>query len=93
MKTETVEGILKDIQGQLPAEVQSWIVETGPDSTGDDAVWVWAILRDEDVEQPATRTNIREKVWEEVRKASSKSIDDSAPWVYVHFRGASEVVE
>lgn len=69
----------------LPTPVSSWLVETGPDSTDDTAVWVWALLTDDEVEftkRSQLRSMIRNLVQEET---------DSSMLVYVRFRGASEV--
>lgn len=69
----------------LPTPVSSWRVETGPDSTDAAAVWVWAMLIDDEVEftkRSRLRSIIRELVQEET---------DSSILVYVRFRGASEV--
>jgi hypothetical protein len=88
MKVATVESILKDLEASLPVPVQGWIVETGPDATNDDAVWVWAILRDEDLKRE-TRNIVREAV----REAVQGDELDKAPWVYVRFRGASETLD
>lgn len=70
----------------LPTPVNSWLVETGLDSTDDPAVWVWVILEDEDADFQ-TRSQLRKIVQ---RKVLSEAHDMS--WVYVRFRGASESV-
>ena len=67
----------------LPTPVSGWEVETGPDSTDDPAVWVWVYLRDEEVDFE-TRTRLREMVRNRIGRETSD-------WVYVRFRGASEV--
>ena len=71
----------------LPSPVSNWRVESGPDSTEDTAVWVWAMLTDDDVEftkRSQLRSIIRELVQEKT---------DSSILVYVRFRGASEVAQ
>ena len=70
----------------LPTPVSSWHVETGVDSTEDPAVWVWAMLQEEDVEF-AKRYQLRSMIRDLV-----KGLDPSV-FVYIHFRGASEEVE
>ena len=65
--------------------VSSWHVETGPDSTDDPAVWVWAMLKDEDVEF-AKRSRLRSIIRDLVEEKT-----ESFMLVYVRFRGASEV--
>ena len=82
-----VNAIETALQGlrDLPTPVSSWLVETGPDSTDDTAVWVWVMLIDDEVEftkRPRLRSIIRELVQERT---------DSSMLVYVRFRGASEV--
>ena len=82
-----VNAIETALQGlrDLPTPVSSWLVETGPDSTDDTAVWVWAMLLDDAVEftkRSRLRLIIRELVQEKTH---------SSMLVYVRFRGASEV--
>ena len=87
MTAKSIEESLRKMRG-LPAAVQAWRVETGPDATGDDAVWVWATLRDEDVDA-RTRARLRDHV----RAAIRSRLRAKQPWVYVRFRGLSESVE
>ena len=68
----------------LPTPVSGWEVETGSDWTDDPAVWVWAYLENEDVDFE-TRSQLRDTVRDLVRCKT-----ESAIWVYVRFRGASE---
>jgi len=82
--TGTIKSALRDIR-ELPAPVRSWRVESGPDATGDDAVWVWVTLDDEDLDVD-TRSRLRDLVWDVVRQLDAAA----PPWVYVRFRGASE---
>ena len=84
-RTAIIEETLRDL-ADLPASVQAWDVESGADATGDEAVWVWVTLRDEDLNRQ-TREQFRSLVRNAVRQRTS----DSPPWVYVRFRGASEV--
>lgn len=86
MTTETVDRVLREI-AELPPEVRTWTIETGPDWSGADAVWVWVVLDDEAFDRgitPQLRELIREAVWREG--------GEHPPWVYVRFRGASEQV-
>jgi hypothetical protein len=87
MSSEGIESALRKVKG-LPAPVQGWRVEIGEDSGGNEAVWVWVTLRDEDLVRD-TRTRIRELV----RDAVHRSLGKQEPWVYVRFRGASETEE
>ena len=77
---ETALGALRN----LPTPVSGWEVETGSDSTDSPAVWVWAYLTDEEVDFE-TRSQLRDMVRDLVRRKT-----ESANWVYVRFRGASE---
>ncbi len=80
----TVEAALRQLP-ELPTPVSSWHVETGPDSTDDPAVWVWAMLKDDDVEF-AKRSQLRSIIRDLVEEKTDPSM-----LVYVRFRGASEV--
>ena len=79
-----IAAALEQLRG-LPTPVSGWQVETGPDATDDPAVWVWAILEQENVDR-ATRSRLREIVRDTVQATTGPSI-----WVYVRFRAASEV--
>lgn len=70
----------------LPTQVSGWIVETGLDASDEPAVWVWALLEEEEVEFEI-RSRLRGLVRERVRNRTGPSV-----WVYVRFRGASEKV-
>ncbi|HLK56860.1 MAG TPA: hypothetical protein VKU00_09860, partial [Chthonomonadaceae bacterium] len=40
---------IKDVLNRLanlPAPVRKWEVDTGPDATGENAVWIWAVMDD-----------------------------------------------
>lgn len=80
----TLEAALRELP-ELPTPVSSWHVETGPDSTDDPAVWVWAMLKDDDVEF-AKRSRLRSIIRELVDEKTDASV-----LVYVRFRGASEL--
>ncbi|MCY4141305.1 MAG: hypothetical protein OXF56_23955 [Rhodobacteraceae bacterium] len=79
----SIEAALRELP-ELPTPVSSWHVETGSDSTDDPAVWVWAMLREDDVEF-AKRLRLRSMIRDLVEKKT-----DSSMLVYVRFRGASE---
>lgn len=70
---------------KLPVKVDDWLVETGEDHSGWDAVFVWVILHDQD-----TSGDDREVVGERVREAVKKLAGSPEPWVYVRFRGVWE---
>lgn len=80
----TIEAALRQLP-DLPTPVASWHVETGPDSTDDPAVWVWAMLQEEEVEF-AKRSRLRSMIRDLVQEKAGPSM-----LVYVRFRGASEV--
>ena len=71
----------------LPARVSGWQVETGIDWADEPAVWVWALLEDEEVETAAL-DRLREMVRDRVLPKAG-----DAKWVYVRFRGASEMAQ
>ncbi len=84
ISAHTIETALRKLP-DLPTPVSNWHVETGPDSTEDLAVWVWAMLEDDDVEF-AKRFRLRSII----RDLVHDTVDPSMI-VYVRFRGASEV--
>ena len=91
-----IEAALSELarKSPLPTPVSSWQVETGLDSTEDPAVWVWAILQDDDVEFDK-RYQLRSIIHDLVRSIIRdlvKEVDPSS-FVYIRFRGASEEVE
>ena len=85
---ELVEAELEKLR-DLPTPVAWWEVRTGLDSTDDPAVWVWAMLEDEDADF-ATVSVVRRKVRDLVRDVTRRQTG-TAWWPYVHFRGVSEV--
>ena len=84
ISASTLEAELSQLS-ELPTPVSSWHVETGFDSTDDPAVWVWAMLKDDDVEF-AKRSQLRSIISDLVEEKTHSSM-----FVYVRFRGASEV--
>ena len=80
---ETIKSALGALSG-LPTPVSSWLVETGIDAADDPAVWVWAMLDEEDVDLD-TGERLRDIVRDAVRGVTG---DDR--WVYVRFRSASD---
>lgn len=79
-----LEAALRQLSG-LSAPVSRWHVETGSDSTDDPAVWVWATLKDDDVEF-AKRSQLRSIIRKFAEKKNGPSM-----LVYIRFRAASEV--
>ena len=88
MTTADVTHLLNGLH-DLPTPVTKWQVDTGADATGDDAVWVWAILEDAIWDQLSGDGLARLR--ESIRKAVSRAAEKPEPWVYVHFRTVSEV--
>ena len=81
MTTTDIESRLKQLHG-LPTPVRTWIVEMGPDSTDEPAVWVWMVLeREYDEVDRQTRADLRDLVRASVRNW----VGDEAHWVYVGF--------
>ena len=78
-----VESALAKLKN-LPTRVTSWLVKTGLDWADDPAVWVWAMLAEEDVDFER-RSKLRGMVREQIRQ----EIGDG-PFVYVMFRGDNE---
>jgi len=70
----------------LPVRVQRWDVEQGTDMTGADALWVWAIMDDNDV----ARMN-PEEIREAVREKIQSKFPHTFAWTYVRFRTTTEV--
>ena len=68
----------------LPTPVNSWRVEIGIDAADQPAVWVWAMLDEEEVDLD-TGERLRDIVRDAVRRETG---DES--WVYVRFRSASD---
>jgi hypothetical protein len=83
MEKSQIERTLQHLKG-LPYPVGSWKVEQGEDATGDPAIWVWAVL-DQDEADPQQRARIRKKVRSALRSGAER---DSL--VYVRFRTRSE---
>ena len=80
---------IKDAMGKLsglPTPVGGWIVETGIDSADEEAVWVWAMLKEDKVE-----FNKIEEL-ESIITKQVKKITGSDTSAYVRFRGVSEEV-
>ena len=68
----------------LPTPVSSWRVEIGIDAADEPAVWVWAMLDEEEVD-----LDTGERLRDIVRAAVRCETGDEG-WVYVRFRSASD---
>lgn len=75
--------------GQLPNTVLELRFETGEDSSGGDALWIWVILKDEVAEStPVLLSNtgiVRERLTDAVRESGIKR------WPYVRFRTQADL--
>ena len=80
-----IETALNEL-GDLPTPVGGWLVETGLDSADQPAVWVWALLVEDEVDFD-TMSRLRNMVFDKVQSRTG-----SSTWVYVRFRGATETV-
>ncbi len=81
----------KQIEGQIrhcrPAGLAELRFRTGPDSAGDPAIWIWAILEDEaagDEAFPRLATDVRELLEQVSRRVAPDR------WPYVRFSTVSE---
>jgi len=82
---EQVRDALESVQ--FPEFVLSWDFELGEDSTGDPAVWVWVIVRDDAADRPDF-TKVSTGVEWKIREAFvAKGL---GRWPFVRFRTASE---
>ena len=71
---------------EWPVDVKNWKVEKGHDATGEEAIWVWVTL-----ENPMESRRIRSQLREMIREKIADYEEADAHWVYVRFRGESEV--
>ncbi len=84
-----VQAVLDELK--LPAPVRKWEIETGPDATGDDSVWVWAVMDDAELADEKGARTLLSTIRETIREAVSSAAREPVPWVYVRFRALSEV--
>lgn len=83
MTADDLKAKLRNLNN-LPLPIVDWQVKIGLDATGEEAVWVWAILEDDiEVDKKA-----RWELWEIIQK---KITTEKINWVYLRFRGISEV--
>ena len=88
MITATKEKVLHEL-ADLRAPVKNWEVDTGTDATGENAVWVWAIVEDANLSHLSQ--DVRARLRDTIRAAVSRAAESPVPSVYVRFRAASEV--
>lgn len=66
----------------LPTPVRSWLVKNGLDATDEPAVWVWALIEDQNADADSLE-RLETMAWELVRRRTGL-------WAYVLIRGADE---
>ncbi|MBM3494599.1 MAG: hypothetical protein FJX72_09840 [Armatimonadetes bacterium] len=79
---------VQEVLGTIPApsfEVVRWVVDTGTDATGHDAVWVWAVV-DGPLPPAGEIMRLEDTVQEALRVRSSST----TPWVYLRPRLVTE---
>lgn len=84
MADKAIKSALAKIRPK-PSHVTAWKVESGPDATGEFAVWVWVILDD-----PSVKESVRDRLRLLVRKTVYSSKGHPPQHVYVRFRSESE---
>jgi hypothetical protein len=82
--------IERAIADRRPPELAELRFNTGADSTGDPAIWIWAILKDEAAAKPVFAQTTRS-----IRELLSEAAAEAAPdlWPYVRFRTVAEQAE
>ena len=84
----TIEAELRELRTEpLPMPLEAWHIESGPDWSGDPAVWVWILLRetnapDPDIDNLFELQNI-------VHERVSDLVDDDS-FVYVRIGDVSD---
>jgi hypothetical protein len=76
---------------KFPVPVKKWEIDTGVDSTGDESIWVWAVLDDAEFIDEKRSWPIRDQIRDAIRNAADSLFNGHSPWVYVRFRALSEV--
>ncbi len=81
--------IERQIAGRMPESVLELRFETGEDSSGDEALWVWVVFKDEVAENEdvllSNVNDVREILRDAVRQLGIKR------WPYVRFRTNSDL--
>lgn len=81
--------IERAVAGQLPNWVADFRFETGEDSTGDPALWVWVLMRDEvaDAVSDDEVSAVRQRLFDAARRVNPER------WPYIRFRTVAEQAE
>ncbi len=85
--TEIPPETIEHMRAQLPDEVARLDVETGPNSLGEYAVWVWIVIR-ANVPEEAWSWENRERLRDAVRQMVKEL--EITDWIYIRFRGEDE---
>jgi len=87
-----VAQLKSELEGlQFPVPVKTWEIDMGSDSTGDESIWVWAVLDDAEFADENKAWPIRDQIHDAVLNAVRRLFKERSPWVYVRFRAVSEV--
>lgn len=80
--TAAVRSALEKLRPQLAPAVTDVRFEHGPDSTGDEAIWVWVEIPD-DAPEEVWAWESRQKMRDMIRAAIEAA--GLEPWVYIRF--------
>lgn len=85
--TELKETLKEKLGGRYPDHVIDVVTRHVTDSTGDPAVWVWVVLKDESLLDDSHRDRL-----EEIRAAAKDAVRSTGAgeWPYVTFRTRAE---
>jgi hypothetical protein len=87
MNKANIKNALEHIS-DLPTPIARWDIDTGTDSLGEDAVWVWAIVDDARLE--ALPQPVRIRMRDKIRSAINNMPSCTDLMVYIRFRATSE---
>ena len=90
MVTATNETVLQSLS-DLNAPVHKWEMDTGTDATGENAVWIWAIV--EDATLAHLSQEVRARLRDSIRATVRRAVESPESAVYVRFRAVSEVAQ
>ena len=83
-----IEAALQELRAEpLPMPLEAWHIESGPDWSGDPAVWVWILLRETNAPDPDIDNlfELQNIVHERV-----KNLVDDDSFVYVRIGDVSD---
>ncbi len=81
--TATIRSALDDLAASLPTRIYAWDITQGIDSTDDHAVWIRAVIDEEDFNRETSLS---------ITDAARDAVRSAAPdlWPYVTIRGLHE---